>query len=83
MKTKCFLSGSAEEPTISDASLPSNEPVREIVKLHITGSLRGIASITHALHHLRFAEVNDWGKPQPTGKPGEYVTVLTRHVLLQ
>lgn len=59
------------------------EPRREIVRLHVVGSLAGIEAITHSLHRKHFAEVNEWSKPQPTGNPGEYISVLFRNVLLE
>ena len=80
MQTKSFLGGSLALPTVSVAHTPSSGPEKELVKLYLVGSLRSIASITHSLHRRGFAEVNDWSKPQPTGNPGEFVTVLIRQV---
>jgi hypothetical protein len=81
MQPKTFLVGSFSLPVVPAAYLlPNTEPDKEPVKLYLVGSLRGIASITHSLHSRGFAEVNDWSKPQPTGLPGEYVTVLVRQV---
>ena len=57
-------------------------PRRELVKLYLVGSLAGIDAITHSLHQKRFAEVKEWSSPQPTGDPGEYISVLFRYVLL-
>jgi hypothetical protein len=34
------------------------------------------------LHHRGYAEANDWCKPQPTGQPGEVMTVLIKRVPL-
>ncbi len=34
------------------------------------------------LHRRGYAEPNDWCKPQPTGQPGEVMTVLTKRVPL-
>ena len=34
------------------------------------------------LHRRGYAEPNDWCKPQPTGKPGEVMSVLTKRVPL-
>lgn len=82
MQIQCFL---ADSPTLSPASAacqPTPEPKRERIKLYLVGSLQGIASITHTLHLRGFAEVNSWSQPQPTAKPGEYVTVLIRQVFL-
>ncbi len=82
MQIQCFLTGSPTLSSVSAACQSTAEPKREPVKLYLIGSLQGIASITHTLHHRGFAEVNDWGQPQPTGNAGEYVSVLIRQVLL-
>jgi hypothetical protein len=34
------------------------------------------------LHRRGYAEANDWCKPQPTGQPGEVMTVLIKRVPL-
>ncbi len=34
------------------------------------------------LHRRGYAEPNDWCKPQPTGKPDEVMSVLTKRVPL-
>jgi hypothetical protein len=62
---------------------PTGEPKPEVVKLHATGSLEGIRVITHSLHVKRFAEVREWSTPQPTGQPGEYISVLFKSVWLE
>ena len=80
MQPKSFLKGGFSLPIVSAACVSGDEPDKEPVKLYIVSSLRGIASTTHNLHRRGFAEVNDWSKPQPTGLPGEYVTVLVRQV---
>lgn len=81
MEPKSFLAGSFVLSTVSAVNSSTPEPDKEPVKLYLVGSLRGIASITHSLHRRGFAEVNAWSKPQPTGLPGEYVSVLVRQVL--
>lgn len=59
--------------------IPTTE--REAVQVCVIGSLNGIEGIVYDLHQRNFAEVNDWSKPQPTGKSGEYIRLLRRHVL--
>ncbi|MEO0986200.1 MAG: peptide ABC transporter substrate-binding protein [Cyanobacteria bacterium J06639_14] len=81
MYTQCFLAESFALPAVPCAHFPGTTSEKETVRLHIVGSLRGIASITHTLHVLGFAEVNAWSQPQSTGNPGEYVTVLIRQVM--
>jgi len=81
MQPKSFLTGGFSLPIVPAAYVSGDELDKEPVKLYLVGSLRGISSITHSLHSRGFAEVNDWSKPQPTGLPGEYVTVLVRQVI--
>jgi hypothetical protein len=83
MQVQSFLqSGSSLSTAVTLAAPASVEPNREMVKLYIVGSLAGIAAITHSLHQKRFAEVREWSHPQATGRPGEYISVLFRHILL-
>ncbi|MGQ4649069.1 hypothetical protein [Lyngbya aestuarii] len=37
-------------------------------------------AITHTLYRLRFAEVRAWSPLQPTGNPGEFVSMLIRQI---
>jgi len=53
---------------------------REPVKISIIGSRRGVKSIIHTLYRLQFAEVTAWSPLQPTGKPGEFVSMLIRQI---
>lgn len=66
-------------------SLPTNTgktPDIESVKLTLTGSPRAISSVIQALHCFRFAEVNDWSRPQPTKNSNEVISVLIRRISL-
>lgn len=69
---------------VSVAIQPNSDsaPCGETVKLSAVGSLAGIDVIRYSLHAKQFAEVNQWGYPQPTGKPGEYISVLFKRVWL-
>ncbi len=83
MNTKSFLQGSFSLTTALIASQYEPTEVadsREIVQICIIGSLKGISTIIHSLHQRGFSEVNDWCKPQPTGKPNQYVNILLRSI---
>ncbi|NJL02492.1 MAG: peptide ABC transporter substrate-binding protein [Spirulinaceae cyanobacterium SM2_1_0] len=67
-------------PAFRNAIAPFQPSHQEIVRLHLIGSQRGIAIIQNQLHLCGFAEVNTWSRPQPTGKPGEYISVLIRRL---
>ncbi|GET44470.1 hypothetical protein [Microseira wollei] len=67
-------SGGSVRPN-SDAG----EDDREVVQMFIVSSLEGVTETIHTLYATEFAEVSEWSPPQPTGKPGKVVTILTRY----
>jgi hypothetical protein len=69
----------AQPPTVSPAAAPRREKARLVVY----GSLLGCDRIVKHLHLLRFAEPNDWSDPLPTGRPNEWMQVLTKHLLIE
>lgn len=82
MAITCFLPGFQASATASiSLSTETQEPKHDSVKICIIGSKRGIRAIIQNLHHRGFAEANDWGKPQPTGNVGEFISVLVRKVV--
>lgn len=83
MQTHSFV-GHSPSLSISVTLDPSpvQGPRHELIKVYLVGSLAGIRAVTHSLHRKNFAEVNEWSKPQPTSNPGEYISVLFRHILL-
>jgi hypothetical protein len=81
MNTRGFLQGNFSLPARSfTAQQPSEAEDREIIQVCIVGSLQGIYTTILSLHQRGFAEVNDWCRPQPTGKPGEYISVLLKQI---
>ncbi|MEQ8999787.1 MAG: peptide ABC transporter substrate-binding protein [Coleofasciculus sp. B1-GNL1-01] len=64
----------------SPSATPEPTPHREPVKISIIGSRRGVNSIIRTLYRLRFAEVIEWSPLQPTGNPGEFVSMLIRQI---
>ena len=83
MQTHSFV-GHSPSLSISVTLDPSpvQGPRHELIKVYLVVSLAGIRAVTHSLHRKNFAEVNEWSKPQPTSNPGEYISVLFRHILL-
>lgn len=59
------------------------QPHRETVKILLIGSPQGVTNIIHTLHYLGFAEVGAWSPLQPTGNPGEVVSLLLRQLMLR
>jgi hypothetical protein len=73
-----FVPDTNQTPTLTTSS--SSTPTREPVKISIIGSRRGVNKMIHTLYRLRFAEVTAWTPLQPTGNPGEFVSMLIRQI---
>ncbi|MGB7085098.1 MAG: hypothetical protein WBD47_06065 [Phormidesmis sp.] len=74
--------GSANGPTNGSAHGPTNgqpEPVRHL----LFGSLSAVRATIHHLHHLSYAEPNDWSQPIPAGRPNEVMAILIKRVRLE
>ncbi|MBE9116560.1 peptide ABC transporter substrate-binding protein [Lusitaniella coriacea LEGE 07157] len=80
-----FLTQSSETSTVrlSREPIATPQPHRETVKILLIGSPQGVTNIIHTLHYLGFAEVGAWSPPQPTGNPGEVVSLLLRQLMLR
>ena len=67
----------------SGASVPPNsdpgEDDREVVQMFIISSPDGVMETIQTLYAKDFAHVDEWSPPQPTGKPGQVVSILTRY----
>ena len=76
------------DPDASGASnLPpssrSTSQVRpERVRHMLYGSLAGIDRTIKILHALGYAGPNDWSEPMPTEKPGQWMAILTKTLLI-
>ena len=65
--------------------LPTNtptEPPAERLKMILVSSPRVVNSTIRTLYTLGFAEVNEWSPLQPTPKPNEVMSVLSRNVTI-
>ena len=72
-------------PTVavaSDQAPPKQTPELATVRHLVFGPLAALRETTHTLYLRGYAEVNDWSQPQPSGSPGEYVTVLIKKLRL-
>jgi hypothetical protein len=66
------------QPAASEQPAPNRETVRHL----LLGSLTAVKNTIRVLHKLGYAEPNDWSKPLPTGRAGEVMAILTKHLLL-
>ncbi|BAY67000.1 hypothetical protein NIES22_71440 (plasmid) [Calothrix brevissima NIES-22] len=84
MITQSFLSG-VEDPNppgqnqASDNTVPQREPLKHL----LIGSSKAVTSTIHYLEVIGYAQVGDWSKLLPTGNPGEFMSILSRQILVQ
>ncbi|NET80737.1 MAG: hypothetical protein F6J94_01715 [Moorea sp. SIO1F2] len=57
---------------------PKKFPVKHILK----GSRKAILNTMYALYGLRYAEISEWSPLQPTGIPGEFITMMTKYLII-
>lgn len=56
------------------------EPIREPVRVMVTGSAIGIDLIIKVLHRLGFAEPRAWSKPQIDPTSGKLMSIMTKWI---
>ena len=71
-----FTDSGADVPLVSGATRPQRKPVRHL----IFGSLAAVQLTIKTLHKKGYAEPNDWSKPIPTGRVGEVMAILVKHL---
>ena len=70
--------------TLSHRHVPSTTPATaEPIRHMIFGSLCAVRATINHLHKLRYAEVDDWSQPIPTGRANEVMAILTKKVRIQ
>lgn len=76
----------ASVPPQSGANDPGPRPVdsprQERVRHLLYGSLAGLDRTIKILHALGYANPNDWSEPIPTGKPHQWMVIMTKLLLL-
>ena len=85
----------AAAPTVSPVDSSANSSTRspntqvlgrptehspEAIRHMLFGSVCAVQATIHHLHKLRYAEVDDWSQPIPTGRPNEVMAILTKKV---
>jgi len=71
-----FIDSGADVPSNSAAVQPQREPVRHV----LFGSLAAVQLNIKTLHKKGYAEPNDWSKPITTGRSGEVMAILVKHL---
>ncbi len=68
-----FTTG-ADDPGPQSLNIPHQERVRHL----LYGCLAGIDRTIKILHTLGYADPNDWSEPIPTGKPNQWMVIMTK-----
>jgi hypothetical protein len=81
-----FLPNSDSEG--SKAPIPSQTdsqtaPLREPLKHLLIGSSKAVTSTIHYLQVIGYADVGDWSQLLPTGNAGEFMSILSRNIIVQ
>ncbi|MGB7443015.1 MAG: hypothetical protein WA919_18275, partial [Coleofasciculaceae cyanobacterium] len=76
-----FLPNESQSP-LTEVSINSVSR-KEFVKVMVVGSRPGIKLIIRMLHHLRFAEINEWSPPVSYGESGEVMSLVRKKVILE
>lgn len=71
--------GGTSTPNVSAGQTAHQEKVRHL----LLGSEAALQQVIQTLHVLGYAEVNHWTRPLPTGRPGEVMRILTRHLMVE
>ncbi|MBD2258736.1 hypothetical protein [Pseudanabaena sp. FACHB-2040] len=69
-----------ETYTVPPSESAPVEPIREPVRIMVTGSAIGIELIIKVLHRLGFAEPRAWSKPQLDPNSGKLVSIMTKWI---
>lgn len=65
----------------ASANLPSDPcPRPEHIRHMLFGTLATVQATIRLLHHLGYAEPNDWSRPISTGRANEVMAILTKRV---
>ncbi|MBD2681737.1 MULTISPECIES: hypothetical protein [Nostoc] len=72
----------------SKAAIPSQAdsqtlPFREPLKHLLIGSSKAVTSTIHYLQVIGYADVGDWSQLLPTGNAGEFMSILSRNIVVQ
>ncbi|EGJ32309.1 MULTISPECIES: hypothetical protein [Moorena] len=58
---------------------PKEQPVQHILK----GPRQAVTNTIHTLSAMGYAQASEWSPLQPTGMPGEVITIITKYWMLR
>ncbi|MGD1897922.1 MAG: hypothetical protein ACFB16_13320, partial [Phormidesmis sp.] len=78
---------SSEIPTATASSISANllnehNPRPECIRHMLFGTLATVQTTIRLLHHLGYAEPNDWSRPISIGRASEVMSILTKRISL-
>ncbi|MEL6606345.1 MAG: hypothetical protein AAFP20_24375 [Cyanobacteria bacterium J06614_10] len=69
---------SGVSPNLRGDRTPQPEHIRHM----LFGTLAAVQTTIRHLHHLGYAEPNDWSRPISTGRANEVMAILTKRIRL-
>ncbi|MEO1391143.1 MAG: hypothetical protein AAFV85_27750 [Cyanobacteria bacterium J06634_6] len=78
---------SSNSPTVTASSILSNPPGGpcprpDHIRHLLFGTPATVQTTIRLLHHLGYAEPNDWSRPISTGRANEVMAILTKRIRL-
>ncbi|MGI2905906.1 hypothetical protein [Tolypothrix sp. VBCCA 56010] len=70
-------------PDLQQDVTQQTSPNREFIKHLLIGSPKAVKSTIHYLQVLGYADVGAWSPLLPTANPGEFMSILSRSILVQ
>ena len=80
-QTRNFISN-VDDTGVVESRVVSQSSHREPLKHLLIGSKKTVISTIHYLHVLGYANATDWSDLTPTGNPGEVMSILVRHIVI-
>ena len=79
-----FQPNASDAPASPVSPAPKTEPAprREKVRHLLYGSLDVIDRTIIILHKLGYAEPIEWSDPEPSGRPKEWMVILTKQFMM-
>jgi hypothetical protein len=80
--SQSFIFG-VQNPNPTPINTSQTSPNREFIKHLLIGSPKAVKSTIHYLQVLGYADVGAWSPLLATANPGEFMSILSRSILVQ
>ncbi len=65
--------------TATVAASPGRDPIKHM----LIGTSASVTMTQQALHRLGYVQIGEWSPLMPSPNPGEVMSILVRHILMQ